>query len=333
MIWKRSHLSIWKVKGGPEMKNLALGFMLIGMGFCVFPFSVGACSCVWGGPFLVVAKDSPLIIHGKITRHDPGESPAIAVHVLETLEGAILDSGMVVQMGDGMHCRPTLEGFPPGSEWILALNGPGSKPGDGLALSHCGEYWLRVENGQVIGSINGTQSQVKRMPLDELRRRLHYPRFRETFPGRVHHGKRYYRPFGFRFVFILEPRSDGWEMMIKEHGRDENLARLTPPLHSAPNPRDIEGWHLSKNPSECATRSYSAEAGPANPRNFIFSPEVGKGIDGPSAGRAVTPEEIEDIEHFGRGVMTIERFNLRPGVNGCPKIEWLEFSVQFEGGY
>ena len=136
------------------------------------------------------------------------------------------------------------DALPPGSEWILALNGPGSKPGEGLALSHCGEYWLRVENGQVIGSIDGTQSQVKRMPLDELRRRRHYPRFREIFSGHVHHGKRYYRPFGSRFVFILDPRSDVWEMMIKEHGRDENLVRLTPHLHSAPNPRDIEGWNF-----------------------------------------------------------------------------------------
>lgn len=51
--------------------------------------------------------------------------------VLETLAGGLLDSGLIVQMGDGMHCRPMLGGFPPGSEWILALNGPGAKPGTG----------------------------------------------------------------------------------------------------------------------------------------------------------------------------------------------------------
>jgi len=54
------------------------------------------------------------------------------VLVLETLAGGLLDSGLVVQMGDGALCRPTLDGFQPGSEWIFALNGPGSKPGAGL---------------------------------------------------------------------------------------------------------------------------------------------------------------------------------------------------------
>jgi hypothetical protein len=258
------------------MKKIALWCLLIGIGFLVFPLSAGACSCAWNGPFFTVSQDAPLVIHGRIIRHHPGQSPAMSVLVLETLKGGLLDSGMVVQMGDGMHCRPTLEGFPPGSEWILALNGPGSKPGAGLALSQCGEFWLRVEKGEVVGSIDGAQSQVKRMPVDEFKRKFHYPRFCETFSGRVHQGKRFYRPFGRCFAFILEPTRDGWEIVIKELGRDENLARLTPPFHFVPNPRYIEGWHLSEDPTMCTTREYLADAGPANPREFIFSPEVGK---------------------------------------------------------
>lgn len=324
---------IWKVKGGPEMKKLAPWCLLIGTGFFVYPFYAGACSCAWNGPFIAVSKEAPLVIHGRIIRHHPGPSPTMDVLVLETLKGAILDSGMVVQMGDGMHCRPTLEGFTPQSEWILALNGPGAKPGEGWALSHCGEYWLRVANSEVIGSIDGTQSQAKRMALDEFKRKFLYPRFGETFSGRVNHGKRFYRPFGFCFEFILEPMSDGWQILIKEYGSDENLARLTPPLHFAPNPREIEGWHLSENPSDCVPRPHLAEAGPANPRNFIFSPEVGKRIAGPNASSAVTPGEIEDIRHFGRGILTIKKYQLESGENGCPKIGWMEFSVQLEGGY
>lgn len=316
------------------MKKLPLRFMLIGLCFIMFPFSASACSCAWRGPFLVAAKDALLIIQGKITRHYTGKSPAMGVHVSELLKGGMLDSGMVVQMGDGMHCRPTLEGFPPGSEWILALNASGSKPGEGLALSHCGEYWLRVENGEVIGSIDGTQSQVKRMPLEEFKRKLRYPRFHETFTGQVFQGKRIRRPFGDRFYLILEPgHPGGWEIMVEEIGRDENLARLTPPLHFVPNPRYIEGWHLLEDPSGCATREYDADAGPANPREFIFSPEVGRRIDGPNAGRAVTPEEVEEIRRFGRGSLTIEKFRLQAKADGCPVIEWIRFSVQLEGGY
>lgn len=297
------------------------------------PLSADACSCVWRGPFLERAKDAPLIIHGRITRHNLGQSPTMSVFVLATLKGGLLDSGMVVQMGDGMQCRPALEGFPPDSEWILALNGPGSKPGDALALSHCGEDWLRVEKGEVIGSIDGTQSQVKRMPLDELKRKIRYPRFHTTFGGKVAQGERFQRPFGGMFVFILEPMAGGWEIVIKEHGRDENLARLTPPFHFVPNPRYIEGWHLSENPSACTTREYLADAGPANPREVIFSPEVGKRIDASQSNRAVDAQEVEEIQRFGRGELTIRGFQLQPTADGCPSIEWMQFSVRLEGGY
>lgn len=315
------------------MKKFTFVFTLIGLCFLMFPFSAGACSCAWRGPFLVVAKDALLIIHGRIIRHYPGQSPAMRVLVLETLKGGLLDSELVVQMGDGMHCRPTLEGFPPGSEWILALNGSGSKPGDGLALSHCGEYWLRMEKGEVIGSIDGELSQVKKIPLNELKRKIHYPRFHTTFEGSLSQGERFQRPFGEMFVFVLEPLPDGWEIVIKEHGRDENLARLTPPFHFVPNPRYIEGWHLSENPSSCKTREYLADAGPANPREFIFSPEVGKSIDASKLGRAVETQEVEDIQRFGRGVLTIREFKLQPTADGCPVIEWIRFSVRLQGGY
>lgn len=315
------------------MKKFIFVFTLIGLCFLMFTFSAGACSCAWKGPFLVVAKDAPLIIHGRILRHHHGQSPTMSVLVLETLKGGLLDSGLVVQMGDGMHCRPTLEDFPPGSEWILALNGPGSKPGDGLALSHCGEYWLRVEEGEVIGSIDGTTSQVKKIPLDELKLRVRYPRFDTTFEGRVSQGERFERPFGEMFLFVLELIPGGWEIVIKEHGRDENLARLTPPFHFAPNPRYIEGWHLSEDPSSCKTREYLADAGPANPREFIFSPEVGKSIDTSQLNRAVEAQEVENIQRFGRGVLTIKEFKLKPTADGCPVIEWIQFSAHLQGGY
>jgi hypothetical protein len=253
--------------------------------------------------------------------------------VLETLSGGLLDSGITIQMGNGMHCRPSMDGFPPGTEWILALNGAGPKPGNGWALSHCGEYWLPVENGKVTGSIDGDEKQIKQMSLDELKNRFLYPKFDEQFPGRVTAGERWRRAFGGRFEFILEPAPGGWEIIVREYGREENLSRLTPPLHFVPNPREIEGWQLSDRPADCASRPYEAEAGPANPRQFIYSPDVGRQIDGPDAGRSVTPEEVQRVEQFGRGTLTIGQFNLQPGAEGCPIIEWLQFSVRLEGGY
>jgi hypothetical protein len=307
--------------------------LMLVFGCHLIPTQTNACSCTWKGPFLNVAKDALLVVRGKILRHHPGATPTMDVLVLETLSGGLLDSGMVVQMGNGMHCRPSLDIFPPGTEWILALNGPGSKPGEGYAISHCGEYWLRVENANVMGSIDGDEKQVKRMPLDVFKNRFVYPRFDDKFAGNVTAGERFRRSFGGRFEFILEPTPMGWEIVIHELGLDENLARLTPPLHFVPNPREIDGWHFSDNPSECASRDYKAETGPENPRKFIFSPGVGKQIDGPNANRSVTVEEVKAIEQFGRGTLTIENFKLTPGKDGCPKIQRLEFSGQIEGGY
>lgn len=131
-----------------------------------------ACSCVWQGPFCAVADAAPLIVHGRILRHHGAPTSAMDVLVLEVLKGGLLDSGLRVAMGDGMHCRPSAAEFPPGSEWILALNGPGAKPGNGLALSHCGEYWLRVDDAVVSGQIVSGATSPQHLPLDELRRLL-----------------------------------------------------------------------------------------------------------------------------------------------------------------
>lgn len=171
------------------------------------------------------------------------------------------------------------------------------------------------------------------MPLDEFRNRFLYPRFNQKISGSIHAGEEFRRSFDSRFALILAPTPAGWEILVREHGREENLSRLTPPLHFAPNPREIEGWHLSETPSDCKDRPYGAEAGPENPRKFIFSPEVGKSIDGAGTARSVNHEEIKEIEKFGRGTLTIQKFALKPGKNGCPKIQWMQFSVELEGGY
>lgn len=320
---------IWKTTAAPEKKSTAVLFLIFLLGLSN-PFPVGACSCVWKGPFLVAAQDAPLVVIGKIIRHHPGKSPTMGVLVLETLKGGLLDAGLVLQMGDGMHCRPTIDLFPVGSSWVLAINGPGAKPGNGLAISQCGEFWLRIEEDQVIGSIDGKIDQIKRIPLQEFKNRFLYPRFNEKFSGRVEAGKQFRRPFGQRFEFILEPSKNGWEIFIREYGRDENLSRLTPPFHFVPNPREIEGWHLLSNPLACANRPFNAAAGPGNPRKFIFSPDVGKKI---SYRSETISEDVKEVTNFGRGVLNIEKFELAPGIDGCPKIEWMTFTVRLEGGY
>jgi len=323
-------MSISPVSGVP--RRVAVLLVLLGQ-FLTFPLDRAvACSCSWRGPFLSVFRDAPLVVHGRVLRHHTGQHPSMDVLVLDTLAGGLLDSGMRVQMGDGVHCRPEAENFPVGSEWILAINGPGSKPGKDLALSHCGEYWLRVEGDEVSGCIDGPQGEVRVLPMSGLRQLMRFRAFQIEFSGTVLAGQRFSKAFGPGFEFVLEPTLSGWEIVVRQDGRDENLARMTPPLHFAPNPRDLEAWQLVRVPAFCA-RPYEADIGPPQPREFIFSPEVGLTIAGPHASRAVTPDDIVAVRRFGRGTFTIERVQVSDDEKGCPRLKEVEFTINVEGGH
>lgn len=290
------------------------------------------CSCPWQGPFLQVARQAPLVVRARILRHHAGPEPVMDVLVLETLAGGLLDTGLQIQMDNGALCRPAIGLFPVGSEWILAINGPGAKPGRGLAISVCGEYWLRVDGETVAGSLDGQQGQVRRMALAELRLRLRHPRFSAAFAGSVKAGEAFRRTFGTGFAFHLEPRPDGWEVVVRAPERAENLARLTPPLHGLPNPRDLEAWHFAEPPAPCP-RPYPDQPPPPRTRTFIFSPDVGRSLQGPDAGAAPTAADIEAVKRFGQGVLHILAVALERDAGGCPRIARLDFRVELTGGF
>jgi len=319
-----------------NLKNKGL-ILLIVLSLLALSFvdELVACSCNWNGPFLKVYSQCPLVVLGKIMRHNPGVRPIMDVYVLEVLIGSLLDSGIRIEMGDGMHCRPTLKQFPEGSVWILALNGPGSKPGDGLAISSCGAFYLQLSQDLVIGNISKGRDDIQTISYYLFKNIILYPKFREKFTARIRNGEKYQHFFGNKFLFILEPFEDGWEIVIKENGReDENLARLTPPFHFSPNPRYIEGWHFLKElPEGCAPAG--GDLGLASPdfREFIFSPEVGKSIAGPDAQVAVSAEDVEKVSMFGRGWLKVKSLKLEERAGQCPLIAELEFEVELTGGY
>jgi hypothetical protein len=93
-------MSIWKVTVVPEMRRMKVLCLFLGLGLCMIPVSAGACSCGGRGPFLSVAKDAPLVVRARILHHHGAEAPAIDVVVLGTLHGGLLDSVLVIQMGD-----------------------------------------------------------------------------------------------------------------------------------------------------------------------------------------------------------------------------------------
>jgi hypothetical protein len=154
-------------------------------------------------------------------------------------------------------------------------------------------------------------------------------RSKASFTGEVKAGDAFERPFGPGFLFRLEPSEPGWTIVIHEKGREEDLSRLTPPLHGVPNPRDIEGWHFrnadNTGPNEPGEKNVKA---PGDLREFVFSPEVGRSIDGPNAMAGPTPEQIGKVRSYGQGILKIlgsRLGNLEPGKRAC--MEWMRFEV------
>jgi hypothetical protein len=150
-----------------------------------------------------------------------------------------------------------------------------------------------------------------------------------TFSAELQAGQRFERSFAIGLSFVLLPRRYGWEIVITQAGRDENLARLTPPFHAVPNPRDIEGWHFrnadNTGPNEVGDKNVNA---PGEVRGFIFSPAVGATIDGRTAGRAPTPEEIGAVRRWGQATLTILAYRLADlGAGQTARFSWMRFSV------
>ena len=147
----------------------------------------------------------------------------------------------------------------------------------------------------------------RELPIDGDRRQI-------TFSGMAKAGERFQRQFGDQFIVALEPTQYGWVIMIHELGKEEDLARLTPPFHFAPNPREIEGWHF-RNVNNTGPNDGTVNA-PQLRREFVFSPDVGRGID--SAQRCLQPitEDIDGVAFFGRGMVVIKDLELSPYEEG-----------------
>ena len=147
-----------------------------------------------------------------------------------------------------------------------------------------------------------------------------------VFHGKVLRGERFIHKLSESLTFELAPIDYGWEIAVRIAERpDENIARLTPPFHSVPNPRFIEGWHFrnadNTGPNEAGPKNVNA---PQEVREFIFSREVGSTIHYPPSS-----DDIDEISKDGHGTLTITELqlgNLEPGQKA--HIEAMEFSAE-----
>jgi hypothetical protein len=126
--------------------------------------------------------------------------------------------------------------------------------------------------------------------------------------GGARAGQAFEAPFSDRYALHLAPIDHGWRIEVREPGRDENLARLTPPWHFVPNPLDLEGWHF-RNEANTAPNDGSVNA-PGVEREFYFSPEVGRSLE--YTGSTTPPEVVDSVQAYGTGVLTITSYELTP---------------------
>ena len=151
----------------------------------------------------------------------------------------------------------------------------------------------------------------------------------EVIAGRVTAGDSFAQPFANRLTFHLLPRETGWEVVIREAGREENLARLTPPWHFVPIPRVIEGWHF-RNADNTGPNDGSVNA-PQRVREFVFSPEVGRTIE--YEGSATPDSVVARVARYGNGRLVIVDYELTPPVEGeRAAFLWMKFEVYFAVG-
>ena len=153
-----------------------------------------------------------------------------------------------------------------------------------------------------------------------------------AFTGEITKGQKFEKEFGNHYTFTLRPHKYGWVIVVSDERKNEDISRLTPPLHFVPNPRYIEGWHFrnsdNSGPNGIGPKNVNA---PSEKREFIFSPEVGRTIQGPDATSSVTRKEWLAVKNFGRGKLTITKLNLNNLVVGEKAgFEDMQFNVQIE---
>ncbi len=118
----------------------------------------------------------------------------------------------------------------------------------------------------------------------------------ERVEGEVTRGQVFSKATSGGWILRLVPAEEGWYLAITMKGREsEDLSRLTPPWHFSPNPRHIDWW---RNADNTGPNDGSVNA-PQNLREFIFSPQVGREIQGPWQHRARAMRRLSGSRHSG----------------------------------
>ena len=148
--------------------------LLLALLFSQAPAESMKCSCTWGGSFLDVSQDAPLVALVRVKRHtsfkriyDNRKPMSMEVEVMEVLQGREDRRSIIIWGDNGDLCRPFISNYPKGSVWVIAFSPGSSSRGQreernsDYSISICGEYWLEVDRGRVRGVIEGEKEYVK----------------------------------------------------------------------------------------------------------------------------------------------------------------------------
>lgn len=129
------------------------------------PVARAECECVWQGAFTDVEAATDLVVSGTVVA---SKGNSIDIAVSQVLRGPEPLDPLRVWLRTADYCRPGVELFPLGTQWVMALhkiteappeafnpNTPNVSYGriDDFSLSNCGGYWLRVSEGLVTGNL------------------------------------------------------------------------------------------------------------------------------------------------------------------------------------
>lgn len=159
-----------------------------------------SCQCLWQGSFSTIVKRSDFIASGEVitTKGNSIDFKIARTMVDNKINFSEFNEVIRIWGDDGKQCRPNITEFPVGSQWIVALTKITANIPDGFNpntpnisygrindyyLSKCGAYWLRLQEGYVVGNlVNGRRWEWSNDDMNPVRLELVEAYVKGTIP-------------------------------------------------------------------------------------------------------------------------------------------------------
>lgn len=129
------------------------------------PAAQDECACLWQGSFADVQQATDLVVAGTVA---VTKGNALDLSIERSLRGDPYFDEIRIWLRTRDYCRPSIDDFPAGSRWVMALYRIDEVPEGGFDpgtpnqsygrkgdyyLSSCGGYWLNYSGEAVTGNL------------------------------------------------------------------------------------------------------------------------------------------------------------------------------------